>query len=74
MSVGLKGLEIFICNVEELKRKNFKKVYKRSILLPLDCHFEKKDFLFLATETSELFSNKTLIDTKLDKTSFKISL
>lgn len=66
-------MEIFICNVEELKTKDFRKVNKRSVLLPLDMSFSKKDYLMLAAENATLFSNKTLIEAKLAKTSFKIS-
>lgn len=73
MAVELKGLEIFICNVEELKTKDFKKVNKRPILLPLDLSFSKKGYLMLASETATLFSNKTLMEVKLAKTSFKIT-
>lgn len=50
IAVDLKGLEIFICNVEELKTKKFKKVYKRSVLLPLDLHLSKTDYLHVASE------------------------
>ncbi|KAL4496109.1 hypothetical protein ABPG72_015531 [Tetrahymena utriculariae] len=73
IAIELQGLEIFICDVEELKRKTFKKVNKRSILLPLNMSLSKTDYLYLASEQAELFSNKTLIQTKLEKTSFKIS-
>ncbi|KAL4498677.1 hypothetical protein ABPG73_003474, partial [Tetrahymena malaccensis] len=73
IAIELQGLEIFICDVEELKRKAFKKVNKRSILLPLNMSLSKTDYLYLASNESQLFSNKTLIETKLAKTSFKIS-
>lgn len=73
MNVGLNGLEVFICNSQQLRAKKFKNVFKRSILLPLNMKMEKLDYLFLTGKDAKLLSNKTTIDVKLDKTSFKIS-
>ncbi|EGR30928.1 PH domain protein [Ichthyophthirius multifiliis] len=69
----LSDLEIFICNENELKNKNFKMVNKRNILLPLDLVFQKNDYLSLTSLQSQLFFNKTKMNTSLQKTSFRVS-
>ncbi|EAR98864.2 PH domain protein (macronuclear) [Tetrahymena thermophila SB210] len=71
MSANLKKLEIFICNQEELKTKDFKKVLKRNILLPLDLNFKKIEYLL--PQENNLFSNKTSIETQLLKAVLKIT-
>ncbi|KAL4505260.1 hypothetical protein ABPG72_016327 [Tetrahymena utriculariae] len=71
MSAKLQKLEIFICNQEELKGKDFKKVLKRNILLPLDLNFKKTEFKI--PQTNNTYSNKTNIEVQLLKAIFKIT-
>ncbi|KAL4462680.1 hypothetical protein ABPG74_000510 [Tetrahymena malaccensis] len=71
MSANLKKLEVFICNQEELKNKEFKKVLKRSILLPLDLNFKKAEFQI--PQEKDVFSNKTNIEVQLLKATLKIT-
>lgn len=50
MDVKVEGLEIFICDYDEITHKDFRTVKKREILLPLKVFLSKKIFLSISDD------------------------
>jgi hypothetical protein len=71
-TVNVGGLEIFICNVDELMRKPFVQVLRRQLLQPLSIQLIMKQFLVIWPKNLK-FSNKKTIDVLIEQTSVKVS-
>ncbi|KAL4445126.1 hypothetical protein ABPG74_018854 [Tetrahymena malaccensis] len=72
MDVKVEGLEIFICDYDEITHKDFRTVKKREILLPLKIFLSKKKFISVSDDLNQSIE-KTLIDLSIQQSSLRIS-
>jgi len=61
MDVKVEGLEIFICDYNEITHKDFRTVKKREILLPLKIFLISKKFISVSDDLKQSIE-KSLID------------